>query len=121
MRFVSRYLLSLVVAPFLLTVGVGSFTAHAHAKPSDSTVQKGADVKLAPMVHALSSRAARDTKLEQQGKLANTIPSDEVIIHWKRRLAVTAVGILVLIGTAIFVGWAVIEVRRQGSGLQWTA
>jgi hypothetical protein len=27
----------------------------------------------------------------------------------------------VLIGTAIALGWAVVEVRRQGTGLEWTA
>jgi hypothetical protein len=34
---------------------------------------------------------------------------------------VTIAGAVVLLGTAIFLAWAVSEVRRQGTGLKWTA
>lgn len=73
------------------------------------------------MVGALQQRAAGDIKLAAEGKLPNFIPADEIIIHWKRRLAVTAAGIAVLLATGAFLVWAVKEVRRQGKGLNWTA
>jgi hypothetical protein len=73
------------------------------------------------MVAALSQRATSDLRLEAQGKLPNFIPGDEIVIHWKRRWAVTIAGAAVLIGTAIALAWAVMEVRRQGTGLEWTA
>jgi hypothetical protein len=71
-------------------------------------------------VNALSQRAQHDISLEKQNLLPNSIPSDEVIIHWKRRLAVTITSAAVLIGTAIGLAWMVVEVRRKGTGLAWT-
>ena len=88
--------------------------------PADIHPHKVAAATFAPMVAALQKRAASDIKLAAEGKLPNTIPADEIIIHWKRRLAVTAVGVAVLMGTGAFLVWAIKEVRRQGTGLAWT-
>ena len=99
----------------------GIVLADAFQTPNaaDTAKQQQADALYTPMVRALSQRAASDIKLEAEGKLPNFIPSDEIIIHWKRRLAVTAACALVLIGTAIGAWWAISGVRK-GTGLQWT-
>ncbi len=101
----------------------GVVLADAFQQPvaGDTTKQAALDATLSPMVTALSTRAQSDLKLEAEGKLPNFIPGDETIIHWKRRWAVTIAGAAVLLGTAVALGWAVMEVRRQGTGLQWTA
>ncbi|MGH2443084.1 MAG: alkaline phosphatase family protein [Chloroflexota bacterium] len=100
--------------------GVVLADAFQQPHPDDVAPFKAAAVKFAPMVAALQKRAARDTKLAGEGKLPNFIPADEIIIHWKRRLAVTAVGAAVLVGTGAALVWAVKVVRRQGTGLKWT-
>jgi hypothetical protein len=101
----------------------GIVLADAFQQPnqSDVSIQAKADATYSPMVNAISQRAASDIKLEADGKLPNYIPPDEIIIHWKRRLAVTFGGAFVLIITAIGLAWAILEVRRQGTGLHWTA
>lgn len=101
--------------------GIVLADAFQNPTPSDVSAQNASDATLNPIVTALQQRAAGDIKLEAQGKLANYVPSNEVIIHWKRRWAVTIAGAVVLVGTAIFLAWAVSEVRRQGTGLKWTA
>ena len=88
--------------------------------PADVTAQNQSDATQTIYVNALSARAASDVRLEQEGKLPNYIPSDEKLpIHWKQRIAVTIAGVLVLIATAIGLGWAIATVRRQGTGLTW--
>jgi hypothetical protein len=48
------------------------------------------------------------------------VPADEQpVIHWKRRLAVTAAGIGVLAATGGAMAKAVAAVRRQGTRLSW--
>jgi predicted AlkP superfamily pyrophosphatase or phosphodiesterase len=88
---------------------------------ADVTTQNTSDAVYSPMVNAISSRAQSDISLEVKGKLANHIPSDEIIIHWKRRWAVTIAGVAVLLTTIVGLGWAIAEVRRQGTGLTWTS
>ncbi|GAC1521213.1 MAG: alkaline phosphatase family protein [Chloroflexota bacterium] len=95
--------------------------AFQHPNAADVATQSKSDVDLNIYVNALAQRAASDTQLENQGKLPNSIPGDEVIIHWKRRWAVTIAGVLVLLGTAVGMTIAIKEVRRQGTGLNWTA
>jgi arylsulfatase A-like enzyme len=101
----------------------GVVLADAFQQPvsTDVAKQNSLNEVMSPFVTALSQRATSDLKLEAAGKLPNFIPSDEVIIHWKRRWAVTIAGAVVLIGTAIAVAWAAMTVRRQGTGLEWTA
>lgn len=101
--------------------GIVLADAFQHPSAGDVTRQQSADQQNSVYVTALAKRAASDVLLEREGKLANFIPSDEIIIHWKRRLAVTVAGIVVLIGTAVGLAWAIAEVRRQGTGLTWTA
>jgi predicted AlkP superfamily pyrophosphatase or phosphodiesterase len=101
--------------------GIVLADAFQNPNPSDVSAQNASDATLTPIVNALQSRAASDIRLEAAGKLANFVPSNEVIIHWKRRWAVTIAGAVVLLGTVIFLAWAVAEVRRQGTGLKWTA
>jgi hypothetical protein len=101
--------------------GIVLADAFQNPNASDVSAQNASDTTLNPIVSALQSRAASDIRLEAAGKIANFVPSNEVIIHWKRRWAVTIAGAVVLLGTAIFLAWAVSEVRRQGTGLKWTA
>jgi hypothetical protein len=101
--------------------GIVLADAFQNPNASDVSAQNASDTTLNPVVSALQSRAASDIRLEAAGKIANFVPSNEVIIHWKRRWAVTIAGAVVLLGTAIFLAWAVSEVRRQGTGLKWTA
>ena len=95
--------------------------AFQHPNASDTAAQNRSDAVLSVYVNALSHRAQSDLVLEREGKLPNHIPSDEVIIHWKRRWAVTIAGAAVLIIAGIGLWWAVGEVRRQGTGLDWSA
>ena len=88
---------------------------------ADVAAQNSSDTVFTPYVNAISARAQSDISLEVQGKLANHITSDEIIIHWKRRWAVTIAGIAVLVTTIVGLGWAIAEVRRQGTGLTWTS
>jgi hypothetical protein len=101
----------------------GLVLADAFQQPvaADVTAQNRSDTTQSVYVNALSQRAASDIKLEQEGKLPNVVTSDEIIIHWKRRLAATIAGIVVLIVTAAGLSIAIKEVRRQGTGLTWTA
>jgi hypothetical protein len=102
----------------------GVVLADAFQQPNtaDVSAQAAADSTTGVYVTALMQRAQHDIYLEAHGKLANFIPADEQpVIHWKRRIAVTIGGIVALIGTGIFLAWAIAEVRRQGTGLQWTA
>lgn len=101
--------------------GIVLADAFQSPNPADVTAQNNSDATLTPIVAALKARGASDIRLEAAGKIANFVPSNEVIIHWKRRWAVTAAGAVVLLGTIIFLAWAVAEVRRQGTGLKWTA
>jgi hypothetical protein len=49
-----------------------------------------------------------------------TLPADEQLaIHWKQRLAVTAAGIGVLGATGAGLGKAIAAIRRQGTSLNW--
>ncbi len=101
----------------------GVVLADAFQQPNSADVakQNSMNTVMSPFVTALSQRANSDLTLEAHGKLPNFIPGDEIIIHWKQRWAVTIAGAAVLIGTAIALGWAVMAVRRQGTGLEWTA
>lgn len=101
----------------------GLVLADAFQTPTaaDVAIQNRSDATMNVYVNALSQRASSDVKLESEGKLPNTIPGDEIIIHWKRRWAVTIAGILVLLGTGLGLSFAIREVRRQGTGLTWTA
>jgi len=101
--------------------GIVLADAFQHPHLADVSSHQVAAATFAPMVAALQQRAASDIKLAAEGKLPNTIPSDEIIIHWKRRWAVTIVGILVLLGTAGGLWLAIKEVRKQGTGLNWTS
>ncbi len=100
----------------------GLVLADAFSSPiaSETAAQNASDVSQTVYVNALSQRAQHDLSLEKQNLLPNSIPSDEVIIHWKRRLAVTIAAAVVLVGTAIALAWMVAEVRRKGTGLAWT-
>jgi len=95
--------------------------AFQQPNPTDVTLQAQSDATNDVYVTALQQRAQSDVKLEAEGKLANFIPSNEITIHWKRRLAVTLGAAAVLIVLAIGLGWAIVTVRRQGTGLTWTA
>jgi len=101
----------------------GIVLADAFQNPNtgDLTTQNRTDAMYTPMVDALMKRAQSDISLENRGLLANYVPSDEIIIHWKRRWAVTIVGVVVLLTTVVGLGWAIAEVRRQGTGLTWTS
>jgi predicted AlkP superfamily pyrophosphatase or phosphodiesterase len=101
----------------------GVVLADAFQQPNSADVakQNSMNTVMSPFVTALSQRANSDLTLEAHGKLPNFIPGDEIIIHWKQRWAVTIAGAAVLIGTAIALGWAVMAVRRQGTGLEWRA
>jgi hypothetical protein len=101
--------------------GVVLADAFQHPNPADVAAQNKIDAVLTPMVNALSARAQHDIYLEQHGLLPNYVPANEIVIHWKRRLAVTAAGAFVLLVTMVGLGWAILEVRRQGTGLSWTA
>jgi predicted AlkP superfamily pyrophosphatase or phosphodiesterase len=100
----------------------GLVLADAFQQPNaiDGRNQATSDATMSVYVNALMARANNDVKLEKAGLLANFIPSNETVNHWKRRLVVTIAGALVLIGTAIGLAWAIAEVRRQGTGLTWT-
>jgi predicted AlkP superfamily pyrophosphatase or phosphodiesterase len=100
----------------------GLVLADAFQNPNaaDVTAQNTSDQTLNVYVNALMQRAQTDLKMESAGKIPNYIPPDEMPpIHWKRRLAVTIAGAVVLLITAIGIGWAIAEVRRQGTGLTW--
>jgi arylsulfatase A-like enzyme len=101
--------------------GVVLADAFQQPNPADVARQDSLDRTMSVYVDALAQRAQSDIKLEAEGKLPNFIPGNEIIIHWKRRWAVTIAGVVVLIGTAIGLAWAAAEVRRQGTGLKWTA
>ena len=100
--------------------GVVLADAFQNPHPADIAPHNASAAMLGPMVAALQKRAKNDLQLEAAGKLPNFIPADEIIIHWKRRLAVTAVVIAVLLGTGASLTWAIREVRSQGTGLTWT-
>lgn len=99
----------------------GIVLADAFQQPvaSDTATQTTSDVSQNVYVSALTTRARSDLKLEALGLLANSTPSDEIIIHWKRRWAVTIGGAVLLVVTGIGLAWAIAEVRRQGTGLTW--
>jgi Type I phosphodiesterase / nucleotide pyrophosphatase len=99
----------------------GKVLADAFQNPNaaDVAAQSNLDATMGVFVDALAQRAQSDISLEQKGQLPNYVPANEVIDHWKRRWAVTIAGAALLIGTAIALAWAVREVRRQGTGLQW--
>jgi hypothetical protein len=88
--------------------------------PSDVARQKQSDAEMNVYVNALLARARHDISLAQRGLLPNAVPADEQpVIHWKRRLAVTAAGVGVLGATGAGLAKAVAAVRRQGSSLSW--
>jgi predicted AlkP superfamily pyrophosphatase or phosphodiesterase len=101
----------------------GLVLADAFQQPvaADLAAQQRSDQTQNVYVNALSQRAASDLKLESAGSLPNVVTNDEVIIHWKRRWAVTIAGVLIFLVTAAGLLIAVKEVRRQGTGLSWTA
>lgn len=100
----------------------GIVLADAFQNPhrADIGPHKAAARQFAPMVAALQQRASNDIKLESEGKLANYIPPDEIIFHWKRVWAVTVAGTAVLLGTGAALAWVIAEVRRQGTSLTWS-
>jgi arylsulfatase A-like enzyme len=100
----------------------GVVLADAFQSPNigDVALQNRVNATTSPMVTALSQRAASDIALERTGKLPNFVPGNEIVIHWKRRWAVTIAGILVLLVTAVGLWWATTQVRREGTGLTWT-
>jgi hypothetical protein len=88
--------------------------------PADVTAQQQSDSEMNLYVNALMARAQHDVALARQGLLPNAIPADEQpVIHWKRRLAVTAAGIGALGVTGGGLAKAVSAVRRQGTNLSW--
>ncbi|HLJ67287.1 MAG TPA: alkaline phosphatase family protein [Chloroflexota bacterium] len=93
--------------------------AFQNPNPVDTTRQNQSDVMQNVYVSAISGRAQSDISLEARGLIANEIPADEVIIHWKRRWAVTIAGAAIILGTGVGLAWAIAQVRRQGTGLQW--
>jgi arylsulfatase A-like enzyme len=101
----------------------GVVLADAFQQPNgtDVSAQSASDATLDPLNTALAQRATHDRALAKAGKLANHIPSNEFTIHWKRRWAVTIAGAVVLVVTGVGLAWAIAEVRRQGTGLKWTA
>jgi hypothetical protein len=101
--------------------GIVLADAFQNPNSADLATQNRTDAMYTPMVDALMKRAQSDISLENRGLLANYVPSDEIIIHWKRRWAVTIVGVVVLLTTVVGLGWAIAEVRRQGTGLTWTS
>lgn len=100
--------------------GVVLADAFQHPNPADVTAQNRLDVTQSVYVTALAQRAQHDVYLEQHGLLPNYIPPDEIINHWKRKLAVEIGSVFLLGGTAIFLIWMIKEVRRQGTELTWT-
>lgn len=100
--------------------GVVLADAFQNPNSADVAAQNTSDATQSVYVNSLMQRAQHDLLLERQGKLANFIPGDEIIIHWKRRLAVTIAGAFLLIVAAVGLAWATIVVRRQGTGLTWT-
>lgn len=101
--------------------GVVLADAFQHPNPTDVAAQNALDATQSVYVNALAQRAQSDISLEKRGLLANYIPPDEYINHWKRKLAVEIGSAFLLLGTAIFLVWMIKEVRQQGTGLQWTA
>jgi predicted AlkP superfamily pyrophosphatase or phosphodiesterase len=100
----------------------GIVLADAFEQPhsSDVTRQKQSDAEMNLHVNALIARAQHDISLAQRGLLPNAVPADEQpVIHWKRRLAVTAAGIGALGATGAGLGKAIAAVRRQGTTLSW--
>jgi len=95
--------------------------AFQHPNSADTAAQNRSDISMNIYVNALMQRTQSDVHLESTGKLPYSIPSSEIIIHWKRRWAVTIAGAAVLVVTAIGLWWAIAEIRRQGTGLNWTA
>jgi predicted AlkP superfamily pyrophosphatase or phosphodiesterase len=88
--------------------------------PSDVTAQQQSDAETNVYVNALMARAQHDVTLAKEGLLPNTIPADEQpVIHWKRRLAVTAAGVGALGVTAGGLAKAIGAVREQGTKLNW--
>jgi hypothetical protein len=88
--------------------------------PADVTTQRQSDAEMNLYVNALMARAQHDITLARQGRLPNTVPADEQpVIHWKRRLAVTAAGIGALGATGAGLAKAIGAVRSQGSSLSW--
>ena len=80
--------------------GVVLADAFQHPDAADTAAQNASDATMNTYVSALMQRARFDIRLEAQGKLPNSIPSNEIIIHWKRRWAVTIAGAVVLVITA---------------------
>ncbi len=101
--------------------GIVLADAFQNPNPADVATQNASDPIMGVYVNSLMQRAQSDILLERENKLPNVVTADEIIIHWKRRLAVTIAGVIVLLGTAIGLAWAVAEVRRKGTGLNWTA
>jgi predicted AlkP superfamily pyrophosphatase or phosphodiesterase len=102
--------------------GIVLADAFQHPTAADTARQTASDAKMNVYVNALMARAQHDVYLEAHNQLSNFLPSNEQpVIHWKRRWTVTIVGAIVLLGTAVGLWWAVAEVRRQGTGLKWTA
>lgn len=100
----------------------GIVLADAFQQPhqADTVTQKKSDAEMNVHVNALVARAQHDVYLAQHGLLPNAVPADEQpVIHWKRRLAVTAAGIGILGGTGAGLGKAIAAIRRQGSNLTW--
>jgi predicted AlkP superfamily pyrophosphatase or phosphodiesterase len=100
----------------------GIVLADAFQQPHapDVTIQRQSDAAMNTYVDALQVRAKHDVALAKQGLLPNAVPADEQpVIHWKRRLAVTAAGIGVAGGAGAGLAKAIAAVRRQGSNLSW--
>ncbi len=101
--------------------GIVLADAFQHPSASDVAIQQKFDVTQSVYVNALEQRARSDISLEKRGLLANYIPPNEIVSHWKRKLAVEIGSGFLLLGTGIFLVWMIKEVRKEGTGLKWTA
>ncbi len=100
--------------------GIVLADAFQQPHPADAAIQKKSDAEMNVYVNALMARAQHDIYLAQHGLLPNAVPdSEQPVIHWKQRLAVTAAGIGVLGATGAGLAKAIAAVRRQGTKLSW--
>jgi hypothetical protein len=100
----------------------GLVLADAFQQPMapDMATQNASSAQLNLHVNALMARAQSDVSLAQRGLLPNVIPADEQpVIHWKRRLAITAACITTLGATGGALAKIIPNVRKDGSTLNW--
>jgi predicted AlkP superfamily pyrophosphatase or phosphodiesterase len=100
----------------------GLVLADAFQQPMapDVATQNASSAQLNLHVNALMARAQSDISLAQRGLLPNVIPADEQpVVHWKRRLAVTAACITTLGATGGALAKIIPKIRKDGSTLHW--